>query len=67
MIVVFLFMFSDNDFWIDLLIGVLGVLSTISSTYIATRLVKLSKPPDNCVCPATGNKMSKLTKIFADE
>jgi hypothetical protein len=62
-----MFMFSDNEFWNDFLIGVLGALSTISLTYIATRLVKLSKPPDNCVCPATGNKMSKLTKIFADE
>lgn len=67
MIVGFILTCCDNVFWTELFIGVLGVLSTVSMTYIATRLVKLSKPPENSVCPVSGSNMNTLTKIYSDQ
>lgn len=43
-----------------------STLSVITGTYIALRLISLSRPPESFTCPVTNGKMHALTKVFAD-
>ncbi len=53
--------------FVNLIILMESVFSLVTGTYIALRLVSLSKPPDCYACPVTNNKIHALTKVYIDK